>query len=185
MRPARQGDDPLISIQAISPSTPHGRNPQPWPGSHKPTALRPLRPALVTWAQYAAGGELSLRCWGPKYLRVAALAYRAQSRITDAFSRNSAWRRLSDGRQVASPGKLRQPVARDCVVELVGLEPTTKVLWNIVGVRPTPLVGDPCRSPGVLLFCLIFLAFWYLNRPPECYGTWFESDQLPWSDTVH
>src|SRR5712672_1763350 len=21
------------------------------------------------------------------------------------------------------------------------------------------------------------------NQPPECYGTWFESDQLPWSDT--
>jgi len=24
------------------------------------------------------------------------------------------------------------PVAGDCVVELVGLEPTTKVLWNMV-----------------------------------------------------
>src|SRR5712671_4861794 len=33
------------------------------------------------------------------------------------------------------------PVARDCVVELVGLEPTTKVLWNMVRVRPTTLVG--------------------------------------------
>jgi len=21
-----------------------------------------------------------------------------------------------------------------------------------------------------------------MNQPPECYGTWFESDQLPWSD---
>src|SRR5712671_450815 len=21
------------------------------------------------------------------------------------------------------------------------------------------------------------------NQPPKCYGTWFESDQLPWSDT--
>ena len=30
------------------------------------------------------------------------------------------------------------PVVGDCVVELVGLEPTTKVLWNMVGVRPTP-----------------------------------------------
>jgi len=28
------------------------------------------------------------------------------------------------------------PVVGDCVVELVGLEPTTKVLWNMVGVRP-------------------------------------------------
>jgi hypothetical protein len=25
---------------------------------------------------------------------------------------------------------------RDCVVELVGLEPTTRVLWNMGGVRP-------------------------------------------------
>jgi len=56
-----------------------------------------------------------------------------------------------------SPGI--SPVMRDCVVELVGLEPTTKVLWNMVRVRPTPLVGHPFRSPGVLLFCLIFLAF--------------------------
>src|SRR5882757_2392035 len=32
------------------------------------------------------------------------------------------------------------PIAGDCVVEPVGLEPTTKVLWNMVGVRPTPLV---------------------------------------------
>src|SRR5712671_5360468 len=57
---------------------------------------------------------------------------------------------------------------RDCVVELVGLEPTTKVLWNMVRVRPTPLVGHPCGSPGILLFCLIFLAFRYLSQPPEC-----------------
>src|SRR5712671_3548144 len=33
------------------------------------------------------------------------------------------------------------PVARDCVVELVGLEPTTSVLWNMVRVRPAHLVG--------------------------------------------
>ena len=50
------------------------------------------------------------------------------------------------------------PVAGDCVVELVGLEPTTKVLWNMVGVRPTPLVGHPSRSPGGLLFSVIILA---------------------------
>ena len=35
---------------------------------------------------------------------------------------------------------------RECVVELVGLEPTTKVLWNMVGVRPTPLIGHLSRS---------------------------------------
>src|SRR5712671_3317397 len=57
-----------------------------------------------------------------------------------------------------------------CVVELVGLEPTTKVLWNMVGVRPTHLVGHPSRLPG--------------DQPPECYGTWFESDHLPWTDTL-
>src|SRR5712671_3256674 len=42
------------------------------------------------------------------------------------------------------------PVLRDCVVELVGLEPTTKVLWNMVGVRPAPSVGHLSRSPDVL-----------------------------------
>ena len=51
------------------------------------------------------------------------------------------------------------PVSRDCVVELVGLELTTKVLWNMVGVRPTTLVGHLSGLPGGLLFCLIFLAF--------------------------
>jgi hypothetical protein len=51
------------------------------------------------------------------------------------------------------------PVAGDCVVELVGLELTTKVLWNMVGVRPTTLVGHLSGLPGGLLFCLIFLAF--------------------------
>jgi hypothetical protein len=39
--------------------------------------------------------------------------------------------------------KGESPVARDCVVELVGLEPTTRVLWNVVRVRPTALVGHP------------------------------------------
>src|SRR4051812_37928978 len=51
------------------------------------------------------------------------------------------------------------PVVGDCVVELVGLEPTTKVLWNMVGVRPTTLVGHLSGLPGALMFCLIFLAF--------------------------
>src|SRR6267154_1706506 len=86
------------------------------------------------------------------------------------------------------------PVVGDCVVELVGLELTTKVLWNMVGVRPTTLVGHLSGLPGGLLFCLIFLAFRYLinhqsvlehgwcptnypgrtlsNQPPKCYGTW-------------
>ena len=54
-----------------------------------------------------------------------------------------------------SPSRVRD----DCVVELVGLELTTKVLWNMVGVRPTTLVGHLSGLPGGLLFCLIFLAF--------------------------
>src|SRR5882672_5088491 len=45
------------------------------------------------------------------------------------------------------------PVVGDCVVELVGLEPTTKVLWNMVGVRPTPLVGQASRLPGGFGIC--------------------------------
>src|SRR5712671_2749518 len=48
--------------------------------------------------------------------------------------------------------KGESPVAPDCVVELVGLEPTTKVLWNMGGVRPAHLVGHPCsRSKSPLL----------------------------------
>src|SRR5882757_9456444 len=39
--------------------------------------------------------------------------------------------------------RLISRVGGDCVVELVGLELTTKVLWNMVGVRPTTLVGHP------------------------------------------
>jgi len=56
------------------------------------------------------------------------------------------------------PGKISSVVG-DWVVELVGLELTTKVLWNMVGVRPTTLVGHLSGLPGGLLFCLIFLAF--------------------------
>src|SRR5882762_1913176 len=48
------------------------------------------------------------------------------------------------------------PVVGDCVVELVGLEPTTKVLWNMVRVRPTPLVGHLSRSPGPFAVLLDF-----------------------------
>src|SRR5712671_6837305 len=51
----------------------------------------------------------------------------------------------------------------DCVVELVGLEPTTKVLWNMVGVRPAPLVGHLSRSPGVLTVLLDFPGFLILE----------------------
>src|SRR5712671_2007047 len=38
------------------------------------------------------------------------------------------------------------PAVGDWVVELVGLEPTTKVLWNMVGVRPAHPVGHPASS---------------------------------------
>src|SRR5258705_13545887 len=51
--------------------------------------------------------------------------------------------------------------------------------------------GCPTNSPGrtpiqivgrfVVLFD--FPGFLILHQPPERYGTWFESDQLPWSDT--
>jgi hypothetical protein len=52
------------------------------------------------------------------------------------------------------------------VVELVGLEPTTRVLWNM-GVSDEPTWSDTYalaahahpRLPGILLFWLIFLAF--------------------------
>jgi hypothetical protein len=44
------------------------------------------------------------------------------------------------------------PVAGDWVVELVGLEPTTRVLWKVVRVRPTPLVGRPSRSRAFCYF---------------------------------
>jgi hypothetical protein len=58
------------------------------------------------------------------------------------------------------------PLLRDCVVELVGLEPTTRVLWNM-GVSDEPTWSDTYalaahahpRLPGILLFWLIFLAF--------------------------
>ncbi len=99
--------------------------------------------------------------------------------VSDQLTRSNTM--LEQFRFLGISTKGESPIAPDCVVELVGLEPTTKVLWNMVGVRPTPLVGHPSRTPGVLLFCSIFLAFLYLNQPPECYGTWFESDQLPWS----
>src|SRR3954453_7177210 len=71
----------------------------------------------------------------------------------------------------------------NAVVERVGLEPTTRVLWN-VGVSDQLPWSDTYalavharpRAPGILLFWLIFQAF-------LCGGLWFVSDQLPWSDT--
>src|SRR6267154_3691868 len=89
----------------------------------------------------------------------------------------------SHGRDVGCRRIWISPVVGDCVVELVGLEPTTKVLWNMVGVRPAPLVGHLSRSPGVLTVLLDFPGFLIPNQPPKCYGTWLVSDQLPWSDT--
>jgi hypothetical protein len=50
------------------------------------------------------------------------------------------------------------------VVELVGLEPTTKVLWNMVGVRPTPLVGHPWQIAGRFAVLLDFPGFLILCR---------------------
>jgi hypothetical protein len=41
------------------------------------------------------------------------------------------------------------PVARDCVVELVGLEPTTRVLWN-VGVSDQLTLSDTTTRQAVL-----------------------------------
>ena len=72
---------------------------------------------------------------------------------------------------------------RDCVVELVGLEPTTKVLWNMVGVRPAPLVGHLSRSPGVLTVLLDFPGFLILE--PTTKVLWNMAGVRPttWSDT--
>src|SRR5712671_3951659 len=54
------------------------------------------------------------------------------------------------------------PVAGDWVVELVGLEPTTKVLWNTVRVRPTPLV-TPLQIAGRFAVLLDFPGFLILE----------------------
>src|SRR6267154_341734 len=69
----------------------------------------------------------------------------------------------SHGRDVGCRRIWISPVVGDCVVELVGLEPTTKVLWNMVGVRPAPLVGHLSRSPGVLTVLLDFPGFLILE----------------------
>ena len=85
------------------------------------------------------------------------------------------------------------------------LEPTTKVLWNI-GVSDQPTSSDTlaCAQGKVIRVANIVSsprrhsitadqwpqvnqtassALVILASTPECYGTWFESDQLPWSDT--
>ena len=65
-----------------------------------------------------------------------------------------SWRILASARHANTSTRLRwsnwttiSPVSGDCVVELVALEPTTKVLWNMVRVRPTPLV-TPIQIAG-------------------------------------
>ena len=52
----------------------------------------------------------------------------------------------------------------------------------MVRVRPTPLV-TPMQIAGRFAVLLDFPGFLILDQPPECYGTWLVSDQLPWSDT--
>jgi hypothetical protein len=55
------------------------------------------------------------------------------------------------------------------------LESTTRVLWNTVRVRPTPLVRHPDR--GRLLFSVIILAAGRLERAAKVLGKRFESEQ--------
>src|SRR5882757_7846543 len=57
------------------------------------------------------------------------------------------------------------------------LESTTRMLWNMVRVRPTTLVGQPIQIVGRLLFSVIILAsitLWWLVRvrpaPPRIRG---------------
>jgi len=60
-----------------------------------------------------------------------------------------------NGAVPTSPSRVRD----DCVVELVGLEPTTKVLWNIVVSDQLPWSDTYPDRGAFLLFGLIFLAF--------------------------
>jgi len=51
------------------------------------------------------------------------------------------------------------------------------------GSCPTNSPGrTPIQIAGRFTVLLDFPGFLVLDQPPECYGTWFESDQLPWSD---
>src|SRR5712675_542327 len=52
------------------------------------------------------------------------------------------------------------------------------------GSSPTNSLGrTPLQIAGRFAVLLDFPGFLILESTPECYGTWFESDQLPWSDT--
>src|SRR5712675_744037 len=53
------------------------------------------------------------------------------------------------------------------------------------GWCPTNSPGrTPIQIAGSFAVLLDFPGFLILDQPPECYGTWFESDHLPWSDTL-
>src|SRR5882757_9941190 len=53
------------------------------------------------------------------------------------------------------------------------------------GSSPTNYPGrTPIQIVGGFVVLLDFPGFLILHQPPELYGIWFESDQLPWSDTV-
>src|ERR1700710_1504462 len=53
------------------------------------------------------------------------------------------------------------------------------------GWWPTNYPGrTPIRIAGRFAVLLDFPGFLILDQPPKRYGTWFESDQLPWSDTL-
>ena len=52
------------------------------------------------------------------------------------------------------------------------------------GSSPTNSPGrTPIQIAGRFAVLLDLPGFLILNQPPKRYGTWFESDQLPWSDT--
>src|SRR6266446_9677608 len=53
------------------------------------------------------------------------------------------------------------------------------------GSSPTNSPGrTPIQIAGRFAVLLDLPGFLILNQPPKRYGTWFESDQLPWSDTL-
>src|SRR5882757_3891023 len=49
---------------------------------------------------------------------------------------------------------------------------------------PTNYPGrTPIQIVGRFVVLFDFPGFLILHQPPERYGTWFESDQVPWSDS--
>src|SRR5712672_2535626 len=53
------------------------------------------------------------------------------------------------------------------------------------GSSPTNSPGrTPIQIAGRFAVLLDLPGVLILNQPPKRYGTWFESDQLPWSDTL-